>query len=61
MYALAPGSLTEYSLEDNAKTVYDIPAAFSSLIADGERLILISDNEARYFNKEETQEQGDDR
>ena len=53
VYALAPGTLSGIGIYEKSKTVYDVPSSFSMLLADGERVILISENEARYFNSED--------
>lgn len=48
VYALSPGVLTE-SVPGAGSSVYEIPTSFFALITDGDRLILFSDSEARYF------------
>ncbi len=49
-YAVSPGELIRCDLSSKEKTVYEIPSSYSSLIPDGERIILFSENQAEYFD-----------
>lgn len=49
LYVVSPGELIESDLSNNTKTSYKIPSSYSSIIADGESIILFSENQAEYF------------
>lgn len=49
VYTVSPGELTVCDLSSGERTAYLIPSSYSSLVADGERLILFSENQAEYF------------
>lgn len=48
-YAVSPGELVSYDLSAKEERVYSIPSSYSGLVADGDRLILFSENQAEYF------------
>lgn len=49
LYALSPGVLSVCNTETNETETHSIPTSYSSLIPDGERIILFSENQAEYF------------
>lgn len=52
MYALSPGVLYECDIESGEEVAYSIPTSYSSLVPNGERVILFSENQAEYFKSE---------
>lgn len=52
LYTLSPGVLTECDISGGKDIIYIIPTSYSSLVADGEELILFSENQAEYFDAE---------
>ncbi len=51
MYALFPGVLTVCDTETGEKTIHKIPTSYSSVLSDGSKAILLSENQAEYFDK----------
>lgn len=51
LYTLSPGALTVCDIASGTDTVYSIPTSYSSLVADGEEIILFSENQAEYFSE----------
>ncbi len=49
LYTLSPGVLTVCDMATGNKKTYSIPTSYSSLVADGNELILFSENQAEYF------------
>lgn len=49
LYTISPGRLSVFELGSHSEKVYSVPTSYSSLTADGERLILLSENQAEYF------------
>lgn len=49
LYAVSPGELICYDISTGNKTSYDIPSSYSTLINDGDSIILFSENQAEYF------------
>ncbi len=49
LFTLAPGVLTEINIETGEEKLHNIATSFSSLVADGDRLIIFSENRAEYF------------
>lgn len=52
MYTLSPGVLCECDIESGEEIVYSVPTSYSSLVQNGERVILFSENQAEYFKPE---------
>ncbi len=50
LYTLSPGVLTECDITGGQDIIYIIPTSYSALVADGEELILFSENQAEYFD-----------
>lgn len=50
LYLLSPGNLTVCDIASGSKESYSIPTSYSSLVADGEEIILFSENQAEYFD-----------
>lgn len=50
LYTLSPGVLTECDITNGSENIYIIPTSYSTLVADGEELILFSENQAEYFD-----------
>ena len=50
LFTLSPGVLTECSITGGEDIIYIIPTSYSALVADGEELILFSENQAEYFD-----------
>ncbi len=50
LYTLSPGVLTECDITNGNENIYYIPTSYSALVADGEELILFSENQAEYFD-----------
>ncbi len=50
LYTLSPGVLTECDMETGTQRSFTIPTSYSTLVPDGDRLILFSENQAEYFN-----------
>lgn len=50
LYALSPGELAVCDLKTGAVSVYSVPTSYSSLVTEGERIILFSENQAEYFD-----------
>ena len=48
-YALSPGTLAICDMVTGENKTYTIPTSYSSLVPDGERIILFSENQAEYF------------
>ncbi len=59
LYAVSPGELMCCNLSENTKKIYRIPSSYSSVIADGESIILFSENQAEYFNPSDYTEKVD--
>lgn len=59
LYAVSPGELTLCELSSKDKHVYRIPSSYSSVIADGESIILFSENQAEYFKPSDYTEKVD--
>lgn len=49
LYTLSPGRLSIFEIGTESKEIYSVPTAYSSLVPDGERVILFSENQAEYF------------
>ena len=49
LYTLSPGVLTVCNMANGEEKTYSVPTSYSSLVADGEELILFSENQAEYF------------
>lgn len=49
LYTVSPGRLSVFEIGSKSETVYSVPTAYSSLTPDGERVILLSENQAEYF------------
>jgi hypothetical protein len=49
LYALSPGVLSVTDVGTGEENIYSVPTSFSSLVRDGERVILFSENRAEYF------------
>lgn len=49
LYSVSPGELSVYNLSTGEEKIYTVPSSYSALIADGERMILFSENQAEYF------------
>ena len=52
LYTLSPGVLTECDVATGNERVFEIPTSYSSLVADGDSIILFSENRAEYFDTE---------
>lgn len=50
LYLLSPGNLTVCDISSGNKESFSIPTSYSSLVADGEEIILFSENQAEYFD-----------
>lgn len=57
LYTLSPGVLTECDLNDGSERTFEIATSYSSLVADGDSIILFSENQAEYFDTEKESEQ----
>ena len=59
LYTLSSGVLTACNIETGEETEYSIPTSYSSLIVDGDSIILFSENQVEYLSgylrKEEQQ------
>ena len=53
LYTLSPGVLTECDLTSGSERSFEIPTSYSSLVADGDGIILFSENRAEYFDTEQ--------
>ncbi len=51
LYTLSPGVLTVCNIETGEEDTYNIPTSYSALVPDGDTVILFSENQAEYFNK----------
>lgn len=51
LYTLSPGVLTECDIATGNEKAYSIPTSYSSLVPDGDNVILFSENQAEYFNQ----------
>lgn len=49
LYTISPGRLSVFEPGTEKEEVYSVPTAYSSLTPDGDRLILLSENQAEYF------------
>lgn len=49
LYTLSPGVLTVCNMATGEEKTYSVPTSYSSLVADGNELILFSENQAEYF------------
>lgn len=52
LYTLSPGVLTVCDIESGEENDYVIPTSYSALVRDGDSIILFSENQAEYFNKD---------
>lgn len=52
LYTLSPGVLTACDIKSGEKTSYNIPTSYSALVPDGSAIILFSENQAEYFDKD---------
>ena len=50
LYTLSPGTLTVFDMESGEEQSYSIPTSYSSLVPDGNELILFSENQAEFFD-----------
>ena len=50
LYCLSPGVITICDIVAGTAETYTVPTSYSSLIADGEKIILFSENQAEYFD-----------
>lgn len=50
LYALSPGELAVCDLKTGTKTTYSVLTSYSSLVPEGERIILFSANQAEFFD-----------
>ena len=50
LYTLSPGTLTVFDMESGEEHSYSIPTSYSSLVPDGNELILFSENQAEFFD-----------
>ena len=51
LYALSPGLLTVCNIESNEIESFAVPTSYSALVRDENSIILVSENQAEYFNK----------
>lgn len=51
VYSLSPGVLTAGHITAGDSEIFEIPTSFSALVTDGDRIILFSASEARYFDR----------
>ncbi len=49
LYTLSPGVLTECDITSGTEKSYSVPTSYSSLVPDGDKIILFSENQAEYF------------
>lgn len=50
LYTLSPGTLTVFDMESGEEQSFSIPTSYSSLVPDGNELILFSENQAEFFD-----------
>ncbi len=59
LYTLSPGALTECDIKSGAVITYSVPTSYSTLVPDGNRIILFSENQAEYFSATNFKTKGD--
>lgn len=52
LYSLSPGEISVCDIVNGSDETYEILTSYSDLIEDGEKIILFSENQAEYFDKE---------